>query len=89
MSNPMEPQYKEKISLPQYNREPYLAITTAAHGKTAYIREDVVLYLMDQVVIGRYSLAMNFDPDNFDHEIFNELWKTLGDELNELVEDTK
>ena len=77
------------VELPDFDRQSYLKITTNEHGTTAYVREDVVLYLMDQVVINRYSLAMKFDPENFDSEIFNELWKTLGDELNELVEDTK
>ena len=81
--------FKAIVELPDYGREPYLKITTKEHGTTAYVREDVVLYLMELVVISRYCLAMKFDPDNFDNEIFNELWRKLGDELNELVEDTK
>ena len=87
--NPKDTQFKTVVSLPQYNREPYLSITTAVHDKTIYAREDIVEYLMELVVISRYCLAMKFDPDNFDNEIFNELWRKLGDELNELVEDTK
>ena len=81
--------FQTKVELPQYNREAYLAITTAEHGKTTYAREDIVEYLMELVVISRYCLAMKFDPDDFDNEIFDELWQKLGDELNELVEDTK
>ena len=87
--NPRDTNFKAEVSLPQYNREPYLSITTAAHGKTTYAREDIVQYLMELVVISRYCLALKFDPDDYDHEIFLELWQKLGDELNELVEDTK
>ena len=87
--NPVDTNFKAKVELPDYNREPYLAITTAEHGKTTYAREDIVEYLMELVVISRYCLGLKFDPDDFDAEIFNELWQKLGDELNELVEDTK
>ena len=81
--------FKSEVELPQYSREPYLSITTAEHGKTIYAREDIVEYLMELVVISRYCIALKFDPDDFDNEIFNEIWRKLGDELNELVEDTK
>ena len=86
--DPKETKFQAKVELPDYNREPYLAITTAEHGKTIYAREDIVEYLMELAVINRYCLALKFDPDNFDNEIFDELWRKLGDELNELVEDT-
>ena len=82
--------FKAKVELPGFNREAYLKITTAEHGTTAYVREDVVHYLMDLVVISRMPTKFTgIDPDGYDRKLINEYWQDLGKELNEIVEGEK